>query len=263
VIDHAFPNIEIITGIFDDFGRVERKQAEMEERIRRNKIESEQRDRARREAAVSAAASPSAAPKKGESPSASEPSTPCPPIPRTSSLSRSEFEQWTSKVAPTFKCEAFFEGDFVEFDLAEHQGRWVILLFMPLELDNAGVSAPNTAGTELLLHLEEKMHSFVAKHADVVVVSPESKHFLKKLAESPHTEGGLGGVSFRLVSDLNAVAASLYGIAGSAASQATLYILAPQMVIQSREALAASHPPSAEHILELLTKVQLREANNI
>jgi len=239
----------------------QRKQAEVEERIRRNKLESEQRDRARREAAAAAASSPSGAPKKADSPSNAEPSTPCPPIPRTSSMSRTEFEQWTSKIAPTFKCEGFFEGEFVEFNLAEHQGRWVVLLFLPLELANNGVSAPNAAGIELLLALEEKMPSFVAKHADVVVVSPESKHYLKRLEESPHTEGGLGGITYRLVSDLNSVAASLYGISPSADAQATLYILAPQMVIQSRECVAASHPPSADHILSVLTTLQQRETN--
>lgn len=104
--------------------------------------------------------------------------------------------------------------------------------------------------------MEEKLPSFIAKHTDVVIVSPESKHYLKKLAESPHSDGGLGGVSFRLVSDINSVGASLYGISGTCSSQATLYILAPQMVIHAREAHHASKPPSVEHILGRLTDLQ-------
>lgn len=171
-------------------------------------------------------------------------------------MSQLELEQWTSRTAPNFKSECCFEGDFVEFDLAAHQGRWVVLLFMPLELVSSGASAPNSAGIDLLLRIEEKLPAFIAKHTDVVIVSPESKHYLKKLAESPHTEGGLGGVSFRLVSDINSVGASLYGISGTSASQASLYILAPQMVIQAREAHHASKPPSVEHILERLTEIQ-------
>jgi len=171
-------------------------------------------------------------------------------------LSREEFDQWTTKTAPVFKGECVFEGDIVEFDLAAHQGRWVVLLFMPLEITNAGVGTPNAAGIEMLLQMEEKMPAFIAKHTDVVIVSPESKHYLKTLAESPHTEGGLGGVSFELVSDMNSVAAGLYGITSSASSQATLYILAPQMAIQTREVFPAAKPPTVDHILERLTELQ-------
>ena len=61
---------------------VERKQAEMEERIQRNKLESEQRDRARREAAAAAAATTSGALKNNDVGSASDLITPCPPMPR-------------------------------------------------------------------------------------------------------------------------------------------------------------------------------------
>lgn len=149
---------------------------------------------------------------------------------------------------------------FEEFDLAAHQGRWVVLLFLPLELVIAGITTPNAAAVELLLNIQEKISSFTSKHCDVIIVSPESKHFLKKLAESPHSEGGLGGVDFPLVSDMNSVAASLYGIAQSSfdndTAQTTLYILAPQMVIQDRECHHASHPPTVEHILKRLQQLQ-------
>jgi alkyl hydroperoxide reductase subunit AhpC len=137
---------------------------------------------------------------------------------------------------------------------------------MPLELVSSGVSLPNSAGIELLVGLQEKKHAFETKHIDIVVVSPESKHYLKKMAESPHSEGGLGGVSFPLVSDLNSVAASLYGIpchhsAESDTSQATMYILAPQMVIRDRETHRASNPPTVEHILNRLTALQQKDSS--
>lgn len=64
------------------FTLTEKKQAEMEERIRRNREDSERRDLARREAAAAAAASPSSVPKKGENSPLPEASTPTPPMPR-------------------------------------------------------------------------------------------------------------------------------------------------------------------------------------
>lgn len=63
-----------------------------------------------------------------------------------------------------------------------------------------------------MITIDENVSIFEHKNVEVVIILQENKNFIKDFSDSPRNEGGLGGFSFPLISDINSTLFNLFGI---------------------------------------------------
>ncbi len=108
------------------------------------------------------------------------------------------------KQAPDFKADAVVGGDFQEITLSEFQGKNVLLFFYPLDFTFV-------CPTELHA-FQEKLGEFKAKNTEVIGVSVDSKFSHLAWLNTDKTDGGIQGVEYPLVSDINKTIARDYDV---------------------------------------------------
>jgi peroxiredoxin (alkyl hydroperoxide reductase subunit C) len=107
--------------------------------------------------------------------------------------------------APDFKANALVNGQFVnDFTLSQFAGKKVVLFFYPLDFTFV-------CPTEILA-FSDAIEEFKARNAQVIGVSVDSHFSHFAWASQDRKEGGIKGVSFPLVSDLNKTIAADYGV---------------------------------------------------
>ena len=107
--------------------------------------------------------------------------------------------------APDFKATALVNGQFVnDFTLSQFAGKKVVLFFYPLDFTFV-------CPTEILA-FSDAIEEFKARNAQVIGVSVDSHFSHFAWANQDRKEGGIKGVSFPLVSDLNKTIAADYGV---------------------------------------------------
>lgn len=100
------------------------------------------------------------------------------------------------KSAPSFTTHAVVDGQIVdEFSLESLQGKYVVLLFYPLDFTFV-------CPTELHA-FQEKIGEFAARDAQVVACSVDSAFSHLAWLNTPREMGGIQGVTYPLVSDFN------------------------------------------------------------
>jgi peroxiredoxin (alkyl hydroperoxide reductase subunit C) len=109
------------------------------------------------------------------------------------------------KPAPDFKATALLpDGSFQEVSLAGYRGKHVLLFFYPLDFTFV-------CPTEILA-FSDAIDAFKERNAVVIGVSVDSHFSHLAWANTERKEGGIKGVSFPLVSDLNKTIAADYGV---------------------------------------------------
>lgn len=108
------------------------------------------------------------------------------------------------RIAPDFRAKAVIKGQIVEFSLSQLRGKYVILFFYPLDFTFV-------CPTELHA-FEEALPEFHARHAEVVGCSVDSCYAHQAWQATPRNKGGIEGVSFPLISDIQKQISSEYGI---------------------------------------------------
>lgn len=107
--------------------------------------------------------------------------------------------------APDFALEGYVAGQFTEVKLSELQGKWVMLLFYPLDFTFV-------CPTEVLAFSDDAAQ-FRTLNCEVFGVSVDSKFTHKAWVETPRGEGGLGGtLNLALLSDLTRQASRDFGV---------------------------------------------------
>ncbi len=111
-----------------------------------------------------------------------------------------------TKPAPNFKATAVLADDTFdeEFTLASLRGKYVILLFYPLDFTFV-------CPTEILA-FDERLGDFRQRDAEVVGVSVDSHYTHAAWKRTRVDDGGIGPVQFPLVSDLDKSIARDYGV---------------------------------------------------
>ena len=101
------------------------------------------------------------------------------------------------KQAPDFKADAVVNGtEFKQISLSEFKGKkYVALFFYPLDFTFV-------CPTELHA-FQEKLAEFAALDTEVIGVSVDSKFSHFAWLNTPKSQGGIEGVKYALVSDLN------------------------------------------------------------
>jgi peroxiredoxin (alkyl hydroperoxide reductase subunit C) len=99
------------------------------------------------------------------------------------------------KQAPDFKATAVIGGDFKEVSLADYKGKNVLLFFYPLDFTFV-------CPTEMHA-FQEKYEDFKKLNTEVIGVSIDSQFSHLAWLNTPKTEGGIEGVRYPIVADIN------------------------------------------------------------
>ena len=111
---------------------------------------------------------------------------------------------FVTQPAPDFKAKALVQGEFKEIALSDYKGKKIVLFFYPLDFTFV-------CPTEILA-FSDAIKEFEARNTQVIGVSVDSHFSHWAWANTPRKEGGIQGVSFPLVSDLNKTIAQDYGV---------------------------------------------------
>jgi len=109
------------------------------------------------------------------------------------------------KPAPDFSVGGYYKGKFEEYTLKSFNGKWIYLLFYPLDYTFV-------CPTEVL-SFSKHAPEFSERGCQVLGVSVDSKFVHKSWVESKTEEGGLGGaLNYPLLADLNKTMSRSYGV---------------------------------------------------
>jgi peroxiredoxin (alkyl hydroperoxide reductase subunit C) len=108
-------------------------------------------------------------------------------------------------IAPEFKAKAVVEGQIVnDFSLSQFKDKYVVLFFYPLDFTFV-------CPTELHA-FQEQLEEFEKRNAQVIGCSVDSVYSHLSWLNTPKNKGGIEGVDYPLISDINKTIASDYGV---------------------------------------------------
>jgi peroxiredoxin (alkyl hydroperoxide reductase subunit C) len=108
------------------------------------------------------------------------------------------------KLAPDFKARAVVGGTFADVTLSEFRGKYVVLYFYPLDFTFV-------CPTEIVA-FNDQLDEFKKRHTQVLGVSVDSEYTHLAWLNTPRQAGGLGGLNYPLIADLNKKIARAYGV---------------------------------------------------
>jgi peroxiredoxin (alkyl hydroperoxide reductase subunit C) len=112
---------------------------------------------------------------------------------------------FVTQPAPEFSAEAVLNGEFKKISLSEFKGKKkVVLFFYPLDFTFV-------CPTEILA-FADSIDQFKKRDTEVIGVSVDSKFSHLAWTNLPREEGGIKGVNFPLVADLNKTISRDYGV---------------------------------------------------
>ena len=106
--------------------------------------------------------------------------------------------------APDFAATAVAEGAFQDVKLSDYKGKYVVLFFYPLDFTFV-------CPTEIIA-FNEKVEAFKSRGAELIGVSVDSQYTHLAWINTPKADGGLGGLDYPLVADLNKEIAKAYDV---------------------------------------------------
>lgn len=109
------------------------------------------------------------------------------------------------KLAPQFKAKAVIEGRIVnDFSLVNYLGKNIVFFFYPLDFTFV-------CPTELHA-FQEKMEEFDLRDTQIVACSVDSPYCHVAWLNTPKSKGGIQGVTYPLISDMNRTITSEYDV---------------------------------------------------
>src|SRR5262250_2479686 len=111
---------------------------------------------------------------------------------------------FVSAPAPDFSAEAYVNGEFRKLSLADFKGKKVVLFFYPLDFTFV-------CPTEILA-FTDRLEDFKKRDTEVIGVSVDSHFTHRAWAQVDRKDGGIKGVNYPLLSDLDKKVAADYGV---------------------------------------------------
>ena len=108
------------------------------------------------------------------------------------------------KEAPDFTATAVVGEEFKQVRLSDYRGRYVLLFFYPLDFTFV-------CPTEIIA-FSEKAGEFEKRNCQLLGVSVDSQYTHLAFIKTPRNQGGLGGLNYPLVADLNKSVSRAYGV---------------------------------------------------
>ena len=108
------------------------------------------------------------------------------------------------KEAPNFKAQAVKGREFVDIELSQLRGKYVVLFFYPLDFTFV-------CPTEIIA-FDDKLEEFHKRNTEVLAVSVDSAFSHLAWQKTPRDKGGLGDVKYPLVADITKQISTDYGV---------------------------------------------------
>ena len=106
--------------------------------------------------------------------------------------------------APDFSAEAVFDQEFVNINLSDYRGKYVVLFFYPLDFTFV-------CPTEITA-FSDRYDEFAALNCEVLGCSVDSQFSHLAWIQTERNAGGLGDINYPLVSDLKKEISSAYDV---------------------------------------------------
>jgi len=155
--------------------------------------------------------------------------------------------------APTFCLEAVDQGQFQTISLDDFKGRWLVLFFYPLDFTFV-------CPTEILA-FSDRLEEFQALDAEVLGASIDSKFTHLAWTEKPREHGGISGLRYPLLSDLNRTLAADYQVLSEGVALRGLFVIDPDGVIQHATINNLAIGRSVDETLRVLQAAQFAAAH--
>jgi peroxiredoxin (alkyl hydroperoxide reductase subunit C) len=129
------------------------------------------------------------------------------------------------KPAPRFALEAVQGADFRTIKLDDFKGKWLIVFFYPLDFTFV-------CPTEICA-FSDRVSDFRKSGAEIIGVSIDSKFTHLAWTQRPRREGGIEGLQFPLLSDMNKQMSRDYGVlSDDGVALRGLFIIDPDGIVQ-------------------------------
>jgi peroxiredoxin (alkyl hydroperoxide reductase subunit C) len=129
------------------------------------------------------------------------------------------------KAAPQFAGEAAHNGEIVSLNLADYRGKWVVLVFYPLDFTFV-------CPTELVA-FSDRAADFRAINAEIIGISVDSVHTHLAWMRTPRSEAGVGELAYPLYADLDKSVCAAYDVLAGAVALRGVFIIDPEGNVQS------------------------------
>ena len=127
--------------------------------------------------------------------------------------------------APNFTANAVVNGEIKQVSLSDFQGKYVILVFYPLDFTFV-------CPTELIA-FGDRVEEFRALGAEVLGISVDSEYTHLAWSNTPRNQGGLNPMALPLVADLDKNIARAYGVlVNDAVALRGLFLIDPKGLIR-------------------------------
>ncbi|MFQ5433187.1 MAG: peroxiredoxin [Nitrospinota bacterium] len=160
----------------------------------------------------------------------------------------------TGRQAPDFKADAVVNGEIKEgVSLSDYKGKYIILFFYPLDFTFV-------CPTELHA-FQDKLGEFEKRGAQVIGVSVDSKFSHLAWINTPKKVGGIEGVTYPLISDLNKTISADYDVLveGAGIAYRGLFLIDKEGVVQHQVVNNLGLGRSVDETLRLLEALQYSE----
>jgi len=164
------------------------------------------------------------------------------------------------RAAPHFEAEAVIDGDFKTVKLSDYAGKYLVLLFYPLDFTFV-------CPTELIA-FGDRVSEFHAIGADVLAVSVDSKYAHLAWTNLPRSQGGLGKVAIPLVSDITKTISKDYGVLvtdgpDAGVSLRALFIISDKGVVRQATMNDLPVGRSVDETLRLVKAFQYTDTHDV
>ncbi|HEY8667075.1 MAG TPA: peroxiredoxin [Tepidisphaeraceae bacterium] len=151
--------------------------------------------------------------------------------------------------APQFQVDAVHHGEFKSVSLADFKGKWLVVFFYPLDFTFV-------CPTEILA-FSDRVKDFQNINAEIVGVSIDSKFTHLAWTEKDRKEGGIKGIQYPLLADLNRKMAQDFGVlSADGVALRGLFIIDTDGIIQHATVNNLSVGRSVDETLRVLQAFQ-------
>ena len=156
--------------------------------------------------------------------------------------------------APDFTAEAVLDNKMVEnFKLSDHKGKYIILFFYPLDFTFV-------CPTELLA-FNDKLDEFKKRGVEVIAASVDSVNSHYAWLNTPRGKGGIEGVRYPIVSDLNKSISEDYDVLVKGAGKAYrgLFLIDKDFVVRHQVVNDLPLGRSVDETLRMVDALQFND----
>ena len=160
-----------------------------------------------------------------------------------------------TKAAPDFTADAVMaDNSFGQITLSSFQGKYVYLLFYPLDFTFVCPSE--------ILAFNKKLDEFKSRNCEVIAISIDSKFTHLAWKNTKIEDGGIGQVQFPMVADLNKEITKAYGIEHPASvALRGLFLIDPKGTVRHCVINDLPLGRSVDEALRMLDALQFHEEN--